>query len=216
MRNNRSKGITILSLVCAGVLMVTPVSSAILNSKKVKEEANTNRISEKIVIDDQVRSKLSAQSKFIEEGRADNIHDNEDLPNSANEVKELNAKENRTNKVENQQKVKINNDFTLQDNMLEVDKVDNKKSEDIDNQLEDNNPADYGNMSIEQAKEKLFKIDNTVDYVHMGNASEFEALHGRNGQVFLPDVQTDMGYFVDSDSNNVYYFHPSGYMEKVN
>lgn len=35
------------------------------------------------------------------------------------------------------------------------------------------------------------------------------------GYVFLSDIETDLGYFVDKNTGDVYYFHPSGYMELI-
>lgn len=70
-------------------------------------------------------------------------------------------------------------------------------------------------LTIEQAKELLLKYNNKVDYIYQGDASNFEYLKSKNlqGYVFLPDVDTDIGYFVDKQNSNIYFFHPSGYLE---
>ena len=70
-------------------------------------------------------------------------------------------------------------------------------------------------LTIEQAKELLLKYNNKVDYIYQGDASNFEYLKSKNlqGYVFLPDVDTDIGYCVDKQNSNIYFFHPSGYLE---
>ena len=35
------------------------------------------------------------------------------------------------------------------------------------------------------------------------------------GYVFLPNVDGDIGYFIDKTNSDVYFFHPSGYLELV-
>ena len=80
----------------------------------------------------------------------------------------------------------------------------------------DNNKINQQNeLTVEQAKELLLKYNNKVDYIYQGDASNFEYLKSKNlqGYVFLPDVDTDIGYFVDKQNSNIYFFHPSGYLE---
>ena len=72
-------------------------------------------------------------------------------------------------------------------------------------------------LTQEQAKELLIKYNNKVDYIYQGTEDNFEALKSKNlhGYVFLPDADTDIGYYVDKESSQIYYFHPSGYLELV-
>ncbi|WP_296647602.1 hypothetical protein [Romboutsia sp. 13368] len=72
-------------------------------------------------------------------------------------------------------------------------------------------------LTLEQAKELLIKYNNKVDYIYQGDANDFEYLKLKKlqGYVFLPDVDTDIGYFVDKQTSNIYFFHPSGYLELV-
>ena len=72
-------------------------------------------------------------------------------------------------------------------------------------------------LNKEQA-EDLLKINNPeLDYIYQGDEQTFNALQekGLNGYVFLPDVDGDIGYFVEKNTTEIYYFHPSGYLEKV-
>lgn len=73
-------------------------------------------------------------------------------------------------------------------------------------------------LTQEEAKDLLIKYNNTVEYIYQGEASQFEALKEKNltGYVFLPDVPTDIGYYVNDKTSEIYFFHPSGYLELVN
>lgn len=73
-------------------------------------------------------------------------------------------------------------------------------------------------ITQEEAKELLLKYNNKVDYVYQGDSEKFEALKSKKlqGYVFLPNVEGDIGYFVDKNTSEIYFFHPSGYLESVN
>ena len=70
-------------------------------------------------------------------------------------------------------------------------------------------------LTVEQAKELLIKYNNKVDYIYQGDANDFEYLKSKKlqGYVFLPNVDTDIGYFVDKQTSKIYFFHPSGYLK---
>lgn len=72
-------------------------------------------------------------------------------------------------------------------------------------------------LTQEEAKQLLLNYNNKVDYIFQGDANQFDALKSKNlqGYVFLPDVDTDIGYFVDKNTSDIYFFHPSGYLELV-
>lgn len=77
----------------------------------------------------------------------------------------------------------------------------------------DNNSST--SLSKEDALNVLKEKNNKLDYNYMGDEESYSVLKekGHEGYVFLPDVQTDMGMFVDKNTREVYYFHPSGYMD---
>lgn len=63
----------------------------------------------------------------------------------------------------------------------------------------------------------LLKENNYLDYLYQGDENDFDVLKekGLSGYVFLPDIDTDMGYFVDKNTKEIYYFHPNGYLELI-
>lgn len=74
------------------------------------------------------------------------------------------------------------------------------------------------NLTQEEAKNLLIEYNNKVSYIYQGDASQFDALKSKDltGYVFLPNVPGDIGYFVDDKTSEIYFFHPSGYLELVN
>lgn len=70
-------------------------------------------------------------------------------------------------------------------------------------------------LSKEDALNVLKEKNNKLDYNYMGDEESYSVLKekGHEGYVFLPDAQTDLGMFVDKNTREVYYFHPSGYMD---
>ena len=81
---------------------------------------------------------------------------------------------------------------------------------------------DKTGMSKSEAEAILNKYIKEVEeadftYTYQGDENTFEEIKekGIRGYVFLPNVDTDLAYLVDKDSGNIYYFHPSGYFEKL-
>ena len=81
---------------------------------------------------------------------------------------------------------------------------------------------DKTGMSKSEAEAILNKYIKEVEeadftYTYQGDENTFEAIKekGIRGYVFLPNVDTELAYLVDKDSGNIYYFHPSGYFEKL-
>lgn len=85
---------------------------------------------------------------------------------------------------------------------------------------ENNNQATVqkqNTLTQADAQQLLINNNDKVNYIFQGTSDNFKALQdkGLRGYVFLPDVESDMGYFVDQDTSHIYYFHPSGYLELI-
>ena len=73
-------------------------------------------------------------------------------------------------------------------------------------------------LAKEEALEILSKYNNKLNYLYQGDENIFNVLKekGLKGYVFLPgNIDTDLGYFVDKNTKEIYYFHPSGYMDLI-
>lgn len=72
-------------------------------------------------------------------------------------------------------------------------------------------------LTKEDALNILVKNNNKINYVYQGDENIFNVLKekGLKGYTFLPDIETDLGYFINKETKEVYYFHPSGYLELI-
>jgi len=98
-------------------------------------------------------------------------------------------------------------------------KEDNSISTNITNKVEiDNVEKEDSNIDVlnkEQAQNLLKEINPDIEYLYQGDENTFTVLKEKNLSiyVFLPNVDGDMGYFVDKNDSHIYLFHPSGYLE---
>lgn len=72
-------------------------------------------------------------------------------------------------------------------------------------------------LSKEDALKLLQSMNPNLTYEYKGDETNFPVLKdkGLYGYVFLPDIDTDLGYFIDKNNSHIYYFHPSGYLELI-
>lgn len=91
-----------------------------------------------------------------------------------------------------------------------IQNINNNKQEEV-------SPEINKTITKEQAKVLLEVKNPNVEYLYQGDENNFGALKdkGLSGYVFLPNVEGDMGYFVDKNTQEIYYFHPSGYLELI-
>ena len=90
-------------------------------------------------------------------------------------------------------------------------------NQNVINKQEEVNIDINNTITKEEAKELLELKNPNIKYLYQGDENNFTVLKekGLSGYVFLPDVEGDMGYFVDKTTQNIYYFHPSGYLELI-
>ena len=72
-------------------------------------------------------------------------------------------------------------------------------------------------LSKEDALKLLQLMNPNLTYEYKGDETNFPVLKdkGLYGYVFLPNIDTDLGYFIDKNNSHIYYFHPSGYLELI-
>ena len=78
------------------------------------------------------------------------------------------------------------------------------------------NEQEVINLTKEDALNILLDYNN-LNYLYQGDECGFEFIQqkGLSGYIYLPDIDTDIGYFVDKNTKEIYYFHPDGYLELV-
>ena len=98
-------------------------------------------------------------------------------------------------------------------------KEDNSINTNITNKVEiENVEKEDSNIDVlnkEESEDLLKEINPDIEYLYQGDENTFPVLKEKNlsGYVFLPNVDGDMGYFVDKNDSHIYLFHPSGYLE---
>lgn len=73
-------------------------------------------------------------------------------------------------------------------------------------------------LTQEESLNLLKQINNNLKFEYMGNENTFKCLKtkGLEGYVFLPtNIDTDLGYFIDKNTKDIYEFHPSGYLNHL-
>ncbi|MFR6017219.1 MAG: hypothetical protein ACLUG9_06735 [Paraclostridium sordellii] len=186
-------------------------NSILINSTKDLNNDKSNESLEPVNSVENTISKNnnSSQSNEIKEASNNNIH-NENKPNK--EIKQ----ESNINK-------NLNNDIKPKENISENLDTDITNQQNKENEVTDKeNPSNENNVTVksltmEDALKLLNEMNPNLTYEYKGDENTFTTLKDKDlsGYVFLPNIDTDLGYFVDKNTSSIYYFHPSGYLEKI-
>lgn len=186
-------------------------NSILINSTKDLNNDKSNESLEPVNSVENTISKNnnSSQSNEIKEASNNNIH-NENKPNK--EIKqESNINKNLNNDIKPKENINKNLDTDITNQQNKENEVTNKE-----------NPSNENNVTVksltmEDALKLLNEMNPNLTYEYKGDENTFTTLKdkGLSGYVFLPNIDTDLGYFVDKNTSSIYYFHPSGYLEKI-
>ncbi|CEP90078.1 Uncharacterised protein [[Clostridium] sordellii] len=186
-------------------------NSILINSAKDLNNDKSNESLEPVNSVENTISKNnnSSQSNEIKEASNNNIH-NENKPNK--EIKqESNINKNLNNDIKPKENISENLDTDITNQQNKENEVTNKE-----------NPSNENNVTVksltmEDALKLLNEMNPNLTYEYKGDENTFTTLKdkGLSGYVFLPNIDTDLGYFVDKNTSSIYYFHPSGYLEKI-
>jgi hypothetical protein len=143
-----------------------------------------------------------------------------EVSNAVDSSKKEVSKSNETNKKDDVVKnnASSNTEANKDQDVVKPDDsnkdVENNKSDEV-NKNENTNVAKT--LSKDDALNLLLDMNPNLVYAYQGDENTFPVLKdkGLSGYVFLPNVDTDLGYFVDKNTSSIYYFHPSGYLEKI-
>ena len=176
-------------------------NSILINSTK---DLNNDKSKESLVPVNSLENTISknnnsSQSNEIKETSNNNIH-NDDKSNK--EIKQ----ENNINK-------NANSDIKPKENISENLDTDITNQQNTSNE----NNITVKSLTMEDALKLLNEMNPNLTYEYKGDENTFTTLKdkGLSGYVFLPNIDTDLGYFVDKNTSSIYYFHPSGYLEKI-
>lgn len=189
------RAIIALSILCTGALAISPISNITFAQNNNNKEIVQN-------IENSKNENLTIENI----SKNESIDKNENKNESTDANKEIHINEVHTNKEE-VVKPQEKEEAPVSENEEVVENKEEKEDKSTVEVIEV--------LDKEQAKELLNMINPGIDYIYQGDESSFEALaqRGLSGYVFLPNVDGDMGLFVDKNTTQVYYFHPSGYLE---
>lgn len=219
---NMKRAIKTLSVLCGGLLFISPITSTIFAQ-------GTNDKPESALVEN-IDKTTNKQTMPNNDLKVDRLNKEEVVkPNITKvEVKnEVNTQvKNETTKLETKNEIvkpqvkeevikpeikedTIKNEVTKKE---ETPVVENNKKEET---VEQNSVKVIDVLSQQQAKELLQMYKKDANYAYQGDENTFNAIaqRGLSGYVFLPDYDTDLGFFVDKNTASIYYFHPSGYLE---
>ena len=186
------KGIIALSILCTGLLLLDPLKNISFASKdeNLEDKINSNVVT--------------------------NIEENNDKTNNENNKEENKYYENNDNISNEKEEV---SESKVEKENIEKDIYEENKKEDvkvfeeneyIETSKEDKEVEYNAVLDKDEAESILKGINPELEYIYQGDENNFSALKEKNltGYVFLPDVETDIGYFIDKTNSN-------GYLELV-
>lgn len=193
------KGIIALSILCTGLLLLDPVKNISFANKddNMPNKVNTS------VVNKVEKNENDIDDKELHTGN-NTVNKNENIAQE-NKDRENQPKEDKVENINNEE---INQEVVVDENQEESNYEVNKENIDKgENQV----------LSKEEAEKILLNINPELEYLYQGDENNFSILKEKNltGYVFLPNVDGDIGYFIDKTNSDVYFFHPSGYLELV-
>ncbi len=217
------KRIVLAMVVMMGIFAVSPLSDAV---NRQQEDMMYARPAKQDVIADSDDTVIDNESPVSDKKKEDIVEADTSL--KSNQMQDVNKVRNQDrviNRVKNQDRV-INR-VKNQDRVINKVEV-NKSEKTLANNVAENKTNKIGDLTSQEApkankslnrEEALNVLKNqgtNLDYSYMGDEKDYSVLKekGHEGYVFLPNTNTDMGLFVDKNTKEVYYFHPSGYIDQ--
>lgn len=192
-----------LTVLLSGVLCVSPINGVFGDTEVSSNDimyANTSN-------NEYDSNKIVEQPEISEVANDENKNENFDktsvnVEGNYNISKKYNSKKYSNNNINNNsQSGKVTENFT---------------NERINDNVEKTENSQKTPMTRESAVKSLNANNKEIEYEYMGDENTFNVLKekGHEGYVFLPkNVPTDLGVFVNKNTNEKYYFHPSGYLD---
>lgn len=197
-----------LSILCGGLLIISPLNGTSFaedfnNRHKVKEE----KVQEHIIKEEQTNNIQCLNTKAEEPTvKVEKVENNKEISQELDkDIEKAENKEVAKDPIQKVEKETIVKEESTQPQEI-IKQEENKSTVEI-----------IDTLNLEQAKELLTMRNPGIEQVYQGDENTFESLKEKNlsGYVFLPDVEGDLGYFVDKNTANIYYFHPSGYLDLI-
>lgn len=231
------KLVTVLSVLCIGGLVASPMKNIsygeeVANAKtpvvvgaRDHKEKNTNSNKELSKVN-YIGNKSNQNSEKMKESvsKLNEAYSNiKDKQENTNSIKEKATSNNKDTVKDNKDVAK--DDKAIENNIKDVnsqkdiinpsDEKENTSKDTSKENTDEKVPAVY--LSKDQSLNVLKNYLPNVSFYYEGDENTFDYIKnsGLKGYVFLPQVDGDLAYFVDKDSSQIYFFHPSGYLELI-
>ena len=197
------KRIVLAMVVMMGIFAVSPLSDAV---NRQQEDMMYARPAKQDVVADSDDTVIDNESPVSDKKKEDIVEADTSL--KSNQMQDVNKVRNQDRVIN---KVEVNKSEKTLANNVTVNK--SEKTLDLTSQEA---PKANKSLNREEALNVLKNQGTNLDYSYMGDEKDYSVLKekGHEGYVFLPNTNTDMGLFVDKNTKEVYYFHPSGYIDQ--
>lgn len=215
------KLVIVLFVFCSILFVTNPILKSSFANNDSKPSNGVTKVEKPAV-------KKTDNNKTLETNTVSDIDDSDS--NKDITGKEISKQTNKTNSdleskkevtnvtVSNDQEVTSPSETNKKDDVVESDNnQDVVKPNDSNKDIENDKSNVSKALSRDDALNLLLDMNPNLVYAYQGDENTFPVLKskGLSGYVFLPNVDTDLGYFVDKNTSSIYYFHPSGYLEKI-
>lgn len=220
------KNLFAIMVVLAGALSISPLSIALENTEKKDNLPDVMYVSNQ---NTEVDGSLTEDSNNNENVNTDSNIANDKFAKSDEEIRNSSDKIGNTNQnMQNEKKYTVRNNENIntsdRNSQRQVSQArpysSNKTNqysatENTTVNQNVNSNAENKSLNRDEALQILKDKNNKCDYDYMGDENTFNVLKekGQEGYVFVPDVQTDLGLFVNKNTKEVYTFHPSGSLD---
>ena len=220
------KNLFAIMVVLAGALSISPLSIALENTEKEDNLPDVMYVSNQ---NTEVDGSLTEDSNDNENVNTDSNIANDKFAKSDEEIRNSSDKIGNTNQnMQNEKKYTVRNNENIntsdRNSQRQVSQArpysSNKTNqysatENTTVNQNVNSNAENKSLNRDEALQILKDKNNKCDYDYMGDENTFNVLKekGQEGYVFVPDVQTDLGLFVNKNTKEVYTFHPSGSLD---
>lgn len=220
------KNLFAIMVVLAGALSISPLSIALENTEKEDNLPDVMYVSNQ---NTEVDGSLTEDSNNNENVNTDSNIANDKFAKSDEEIRNSSDKIGNTNQnMQNEKKYTVRNnenintsDRNSQGQVSQARPYSSNKTnqysatENTTVNQNVNSNAENKSLNRDEALQILKDKNNKCDYDYMGDENTFNVLKekGQEGYVFVPDVQTDLGLFVNKNTKEVYTFHPSGSLD---
>lgn len=211
------KLVVVLFVLCSMLFITNPIfkSSFANNESKVNNKVTSSNNDNLDNTKPHKTLETNDETKLISTNEKSDIKDIKAKENNASN--DINSKETSNNNLEERKETSNNLDNNNEQINVSKEETINEPIAKVEETINDEQITASQSLTMEEALKLLMDMNPNLVYEYKGDENKFPVLKNKGlyGYVFLPKIDTDLGYFVDKNTSSIYYFHPSGYLEKI-